>query len=53
MVHLIVQGRGFTVSSEGEALGKAAPGERLQVRTPSGQVVTGVVNAAGQVEVGM
>jgi flagella basal body P-ring formation protein FlgA len=52
-VNLVVRGPGFTVTSEGEALGNAAPGDRVQVRTPSGQIVSGVVRPSGQVEISM
>ena len=38
------------VSSEGQALDNAAPGATVQVRMPSGQVVSGVVRNAGLVE---
>ena len=45
------RGNGFVVSSEGQALDNAAPGATVQVRTASGQVVTGVVRNAGLVEI--
>ncbi len=50
-VRLIAQGQGFRVTSEGKALGNAAAGETVQVRAPSGQVVTGVARADGAVDV--
>jgi len=41
-VKLNVQGRGFSVSSEGLALSDAAEGEVVQVRNPSGRVISGI-----------
>lgn len=52
-VRVIVNGSGFVASSEGEALGSAAPGETLRVRTPSGQIISGVVTPEGTVEISM
>ncbi len=52
-VKLVAQGAGFSISSEGRALGNAAPGESVQVRTGSGQIVSGVVRDGGTVEVPM
>ncbi|AKQ56002.1 flagellar basal body P-ring formation chaperone FlgA [Bordetella hinzii] len=50
-VRIIARGNGFTVSSEGQAMDDAPPGATVQVRTASGQIVSGVVQSAGQVEV--
>lgn len=50
-VRIIARGNGFTVSSEGQAMEDAPPGGTIQVRTASGQIVSGVVQSAGQVEV--
>lgn len=50
-VILQAKGKGFSVSSEGMALGTAAEGESVQVRTRSGQVVTGTARAGGVVEI--
>lgn len=50
-VGLVVQGEGFRVSSEGRALGDAAEGHLLQVRTRTGTVVSGVVRPGPFVEV--
>ncbi len=47
-VSIQVQGNGFDVSSEGQALGNAAEGQSVQVRTASGRLVTGTVKG-GQV----
>ncbi|OZI29720.1 flagella basal body P-ring formation protein FlgA [Bordetella genomosp. 10] len=50
-VRINAHGRGFTVSSEGVAMESAAPGSTVQVRTPSGQIVSGIVQRTGNVEV--
>lgn len=50
-VKLVARGGGFTVSAEGRALGNAAAGQSVQVRTSSGQTVTGVARSDGTVEV--
>jgi len=52
-VRLVVNGRGFVATSEGEAMGSAAPGSYVQVRTASGQIVSGIVRDASTVEVPM
>lgn len=41
-VQLRVKGSGYSVSSEGQALGNAAEGESTTARTASGQIVSGV-----------
>ena len=50
-VRLVTQGPGFQVSSEGRALGNAADGQSVQVRSASGQTVSGVARSGGIVEV--
>jgi flagella basal body P-ring formation protein FlgA len=50
-VRVLFQGEGFRVGSEGRALSSAAVGEAAQVRTASGKVVKGTVQAPGVVEV--
>ncbi|RII99490.1 flagellar basal body P-ring formation protein FlgA [Achromobacter sp. K91] len=50
-VRINARGKGFVVSSEGQALDNAAPGATVQVRTAGGQVVSGVVRNAGLVEI--
>ncbi len=50
-VRIDARGKGFVVSSEGEALDNAAPGATVQVRTAGGQVVSGIVKNAGLVEI--
>jgi flagella basal body P-ring formation protein FlgA len=52
-VRLVVQGPGFTATGTGRAMGNAAPGASLQVRTDSGQVVTGTVTDTGTVQIGL
>ncbi|ACV37075.1 flagellar basal body P-ring formation chaperone FlgA [Accumulibacter sp.] len=50
-VKLVSTGTGFTVSNEGKALNNASEGQVAQVRTASGQVVSGVARGLGIVEV--
>lgn len=50
-VKLIAQGGSFQVSAEGKALGNAAVGQMVSVRTANGKVVSGVVKGDGSVEV--
>lgn len=50
-VKLVSTGAGFTVSNEGKALNNASEGQVAQVRTASGQVVSGVARGLGVVEV--
>ena len=50
-VKLISIGKGFQVTSAGVALGTASEGQIVQVRTPSGQVVSGKARADSTVEV--
>lgn len=50
-VKLLSAGAGFTVSNEGRALNNATQGQVVQVRTASGQLVSGVARSGGVVEV--
>ncbi|MGB9107528.1 MAG: flagellar basal body P-ring formation chaperone FlgA [Telluria sp.] len=50
-VRLVLNGNGFNVSTEGRAIGTAGEGQVVQVRTPSGTVVSGTAKAGGMVEV--
>ena len=50
-VRIVANGNGFSVSSEGQAMATAGPGSTVQVRTKSGQMVSGVVRHAGLVEI--
>lgn len=50
-VRVISAGPGFRVSSEGQALNNASPGEPVRVRMANGQVVTGTARTGGNVEI--
>lgn len=50
-VRTVSNGPGFSVSSEGRALNNAAAGQPVQVRTLSGQTVSGIARPGGVVEV--
>lgn len=50
-VLLQTSGQGFRVTAEGKALNNAQDGQVTQVRTASGQTVTGIARAGGVVEV--
>jgi flagella basal body P-ring formation protein FlgA len=50
-VRLVLNGNGFSVASEGRAIGTAGEGQVVQVRTASGTVVSGTAKAGGMVEV--
>jgi len=50
-VQLQAEGPGFKIHAEGQALGNASEGQSVQIRTSSGQVVSGIARAGGMVEV--
>lgn len=50
-VRVVSKGRGFQVAAEGKALNSAAAGQVVQVRTGSGQIVSGIARTDGTVEV--
>lgn len=50
-VKVAVQGRGFSVRSEGIALNNASEGQPVQVRVAAGRVIGGVARANGVVEI--
>lgn len=50
-VTLTTVGKGFTISAEGQAMGRANEGQVVQVKVASGHVVTGIARNGGQVEV--
>ena len=50
-VKMVSHGSGFSVSSEGKALNNAVEGQVVQVRTPSGQTVSGIARQGGTVEI--
>lgn len=49
-VRVIVNGAGFSVSSEARALNNANEGQLTQVRTTTGQVISGIAKLGGIVE---
>ncbi len=51
-VKIVSAGKGFRVSAEGKALANAVDGQVVQVRTASGQTVSGIARTGGTVEVG-
>ncbi|MGZ8289258.1 MAG: flagellar basal body P-ring formation chaperone FlgA [Telluria sp.] len=51
LVTLVTHGKGFSVSAEAKAIGTAADGQVVQVRTAKGAVISGLARAGGQVEV--
>ncbi|NWG39696.1 MAG: flagellar basal body P-ring formation protein FlgA, partial [Hydrogenophilaceae bacterium] len=50
-IQMVVNGKGFSISSEGRALNNAAEGQVVQVRTASGQVVSGIARKGGLVDI--
>lgn len=48
---LVLSGPGFSVQSEGQALANASRGDRVRVKTRSGQVVSGIAQDGQQVMV--
>jgi flagella basal body P-ring formation protein FlgA len=50
-VRLVSGGNGFSVSAEGKAITNANDGQIVQVRTPSGTVISGTARTGGMVEV--
>ncbi len=50
-VKLVTTGTGFSVSNDGKALNNAVEGQVAQVRTASGQVISGIARGPGLVEV--
>ena len=51
LVRVVSTGDGFKVSAEARAIGSAAEGQVVQVRTPAGAIISGVAKAGGLVEV--
>jgi flagella basal body P-ring formation protein FlgA len=51
LVRMVSSGAGFRVSAEARAIGTAADGQVVQVRTPAGAIISGVAKAGGLVEV--
>lgn len=50
-VRVVSKGKGFQVATEGKALNNAADGQVVQVRTASGQTISGIARPGGTVEV--
>ncbi len=50
-VRTVSNGPGFSVSSEGKAINNAVAGQVVQVRTTSGQTISGIARPGGIVEV--
>lgn len=50
-VNLVVQGRGFSIRSEGQALADAVEGQVVQVRNKSGKIITGLARINSIVEI--
>lgn len=50
-VQLIVEGPGIRLRTQGQALNNAAEGQSVQVKVPSGKVISGVAKESGTVEV--
>lgn len=48
---LLMSGPGFTVQSEGQAMANASRGDRVRVKTRSGQIVSGIAHDGQQVVV--
>jgi flagella basal body P-ring formation protein FlgA len=52
-VRIVSQGANFSVSGEGKAIGNAAEGQVVQVRTPRGAIISGTARNGGIVEVAL
>lgn len=50
-VTVVYRADGYAVRAEGKAVGNAEVGQTVQVRMPSGRVITGVASGPGEVEV--
>lgn len=50
-VHIVSNGPGFQITVEGHAISNAVEGQSAQVRTPNGQVISGVVRPGGIIEI--
>ena len=51
LVRVVSSGEGFRVSAEARAIGTASEGQVVQVRTPTGAIISGVAKTGGLVEV--
>ncbi|MFM0647861.1 flagellar basal body P-ring formation chaperone FlgA [Paraburkholderia bryophila] len=50
-VRVVAAGAGFSISSEGSAMNNASPGQQVRVRTPNGQIISGIVKDGSTVEI--
>jgi flagella basal body P-ring formation protein FlgA len=50
-VKLVAKGHGFEVTADGKALSQGVLGQTVQVRSPSGQTITGIARFGGVVEI--
>ena len=50
-IRLLIEGPGFKATTEGKALNNASEGQVVQVRTPSGSTIAGIVQADGTASV--
>ncbi|XUW88353.1 flagellar basal body P-ring formation chaperone FlgA [Burkholderia sp. M6-3] len=50
-VRVVAAGDGFAISSEGSAMNNASPGQQVRVKTPNGQVISGIVKDGATVEI--
>jgi flagella basal body P-ring formation protein FlgA len=50
-VHLVSVGKGFSVTSEGSALGNGSIGQIVQVKAANGNVVSGIARNGGEIEI--
>jgi flagella basal body P-ring formation protein FlgA len=51
-VQILSEGHGFILRSEGVAMSNVAAGQPVQVKVPSGKLISGIVKSGGIVEVG-
>jgi flagella basal body P-ring formation protein FlgA len=52
-VQVVAQGDGFQISSEGNALASAQPGQPVRVKTAAGQIIMGIVKNSSTVQIQM
>lgn len=53
LVKVVSGGAGFQVSAQARALGNASDGQLVQVRTPSGAILSGIARTGGVVEMAL
>jgi flagella basal body P-ring formation protein FlgA len=52
-VKVVAQGDGFSISTDGNAMNNAGPGQQVRVKTSSGQMVVGTASGKGVVQIPM